>query len=70
MSFGVLFELPFFLDGILNLFARHYILFDQAVRNNGRGSSIEKIQHSIIHVSQPDPKFVNAIPQKVGLGPP
>jgi hypothetical protein len=49
---------------------RNSVFFRQGMGENGRGSSMKKIQNPIVHMLQPDPKFVNPVAKKIGFRPP
>jgi hypothetical protein len=51
-------------NGALNIGIWHVVFFCQAVRDNRNVSSVEKIQHSILHVALFRSQFVNPVSQK------
>jgi hypothetical protein len=70
MSPWVDFESLLALNGAVNLLRRDDPLFDQPMRDHRRPCSMEKVQNSMVNALKADPKFINPIAQKIGLGPP
>jgi hypothetical protein len=55
-------------DRKLNIPLRHFIFFDQAVRQYSGNPTVKEIEHSVIHGSESNAKLINPIAQKICLG--
>ena len=70
MFVGVGFEsLPSF-DRMFNLDRRHAALFHDAVRDDNECAAGKEVQHSVVYATMGCSKFVDGVPQIVGLGTP
>jgi hypothetical protein len=70
MSPWVDFEPPLALNGAVNFLRRDDTLFDQPMRYHCRPCSVKEVQNSVVNPLKADPKLINPVAQKVGLGPP
>src|SRR5690349_12613278 len=50
----------------LDVVGRHFAFFDESVRENCRGRAVKAVQQTIMHVSESDSQFVNAIAERIG----
>lgn len=69
MSLWVSFKLLSELYGLINLFVRNLFLFGQSVSKNHTGVAVKEITNSVIDFLKPDPKFMNAVSQGIGIRP-
>jgi hypothetical protein len=53
----------------VNLCVIHVSFLRQAARHNSHACSVKKVEHSVVHSTGPDPKLVNAIPERRRMWP-
>jgi len=60
-------RIPFFFGLLVYLKRRHRTLFHDAVRKHYGRLSVEEIEHTVIEAMQPNPQFIDSVPQIINI---